>query len=1427
MSIARDASAGVAVWTFLAVATLAADIHVDAAADPAVADGSQAKPYASIATALGNRPAGAVVWVHAGIYRERLGPNGTEADPVVIRAWFDPAKGEAFRDEVILRPTKLVTGTWVSEGSGQWSVPLPAGAVSGSFSPGRLAVLRDDGFLQDARWPDSPKAFDNTRDHAAWSTAGSYDEAAKRITYTIPGLGAVAGTDGLVGARVRFAPGLMWSLSSASVSANSGTTLELSWSNPLPGDDPYLPREQDWLVLYHHRAFLNRSDEFYSDGTRLYVASGAKPTGEWEVGSGTVISLNDRAHVTLDGLVLEGGGIWSTATTRNITVRACTFRSISPGLGGGFGVTVTGANWLIEDCDFLRNHGNAVQLGALTNGLSDAVLRDLVFADNAGNLNSSLSASTPITRVAVTRVTSIGSGSHGVNFTSYDSDWSHLHAYGMGTLTSDLAGINAHNQPQRLLKTSVHHSWTHSPRTYHVPGGRWRGCAGIRTDSGGNRGVAGVDIHHNIVWSQGGQPFHDGISIFGLDGDQLGVGAAAIRVVNNTVLDSLAIVRQSAAPMTKDDAAGIEFVNNYARRYWGGTVDAPPSRIAGNWISDEQEGLPASMLSGNTVGADPQLGSAALSGAPIPQSGSPLLTGGASHALSGGDKTIGALHPSRPWIAGALVTARQVPHLSLTGRWTIDGQRQVVVGNLPVGRLLPLGSRLRLGSRVFASMTWSYDPEAHRGEAVFAVPADLVLGASVPAAIALGGSGASIDLTEAATGLDARVGTVVVDLAARTITVTGGGFSGAAERLRAVAVQGPVAGDLRDRAAFGMLQASPAWPGGDMVAWQGDRVVELDWELLGPGARRPLAAALPADHRFFGTAAMPQLYWRERAAGTRRGSAIADAWPSLGSSYVARRFVPESLGDAAEAATWTSVLGGSVSAVGGPIAIDATGLGGFPALRFTGAGWMSGAWNAPGPLAVYTVYRNVASPSETPAGGNWQNLVATGAPGDSDRLGLTVKHVDGKPTAQASPVMHGVRLDSLRMRTPLQFGNRDPAAAANPFFGWLGETILFEGVLPWELYHDVRTYLRVRYDIFPVGRLATGTGVIDPVTLQWNGSTLVAIGVTPDSAVFRLPDGSTPGVGDPVVVDFPGRPPLDGHVTTVTGGDRIRWTAHAQITAEGSTVTAYAVRSSASAAAASVNVVAVPGTATAADHGALSATILRWAPGESGTKAVTLTIAADGLNEGAESFSLVLSGAVGAALGSPASQTVTILDPGALAVIATPSSVDVPERGVATFTARLNAAPAGTVVVGISRVSGDADMRVLAGASLTFTAATWNVEQTVTLAADADADRVHGVAVFSATAPALATATLVTATEADDDAPPSSMAASQVVLSGPLPVPATGVAEVIVNDAPATLDRIAGTWTARLDLLPGANLVTVAFVAADGSRSTRTYTVQR
>ena len=103
-------------------------------------------------------------------------------------------------------------------------------------------------------------------------------------------------------------------------------------------------------------------------------------------------------------------------------------------------------------------------------------------------------------------------------------------------------------------------------------------------------------------------------------------------------------------------------------------------------------------------------------------------------------------------------------------------------------------------------------------------------------------------------------------------------------------------------------------------------------------------------------------------------------------------------------------------------------------------------------------------------------------------------------------------------------------------------------------------------------------------------------------------------------------------------------------------------------------------------------------------------------------------------------------------ILTSTNAVTVPEGYTVDFQVKLDSAPDNPTTVTVSRVSGDPDIRVQSGTLLVFSVSNWNIDQTVTLFAVADADRINGSAVIQCSSPEL-TSKEVTATEQDSTLP--------------------------------------------------------------------------
>ncbi len=146
------------------------------------------------------------------------------------------------------------------------------------------------------------------------------------------------------------------------------------------------------------------------------------------------------------------------------------------------------------------------------------------------------------------------------------------------------------------------------------------------------------------------------------------------------------------------------------------------------------------------------------------------------------------------------------------------------------------------------------------------------------------------------------------------------------------------------------------------------------------------------------------------------------------------------------------------------------------------------------------------------------------------------------------------------------------------------------------------------------------------------------------------------------------------------------------------------------------------------------------------------------------------------------------------------SPASVPEGGASVYTVVLGQAPTADVTVAIANRGGSGDDPNLSAspASLTFTTASWNTKQTVSISAAQDIDTADGSAVFTHTATSVDTnynlvARSLTATEDDDDT------AGVAVSSTAVKVPEGGTA----------------SYTLVLDTLPSHD-VTIAIAKTSG-----------
>lgn len=118
------------------------------------------------------------------------------------------------------------------------------------------------------------------------------------------------------------------------------------------------------------------------------------------------------------------------------------------------------------------------------------------------------------------------------------------------------------------------------------------------------------------------------------------------------------------------------------------------------------------------------------------------------------------------------------------------------------------------------------------------------------------------------------------------------------------------------------------------------------------------------------------------------------------------------------------------------------------------------------------------------------------------------------------------------------------------------------------------------------------------------------------------------------------------------------------------------------------------------------------------------------------------------------------------ALVVTPLHLRFAERGRAVAHVRLARAPTGTVTVSASRRTGDTDVSVEEGQSLTFTPANWDEPQAVVIAAAADTTGADDTATIGISSPGLATQSIAVSVRDEPQAVISSVASLNVTEGG-------------------------------------------------------------
>jgi hypothetical protein len=172
--------------------------------------------------------------------------------------------------------------------------------------------------------------------------------------------------------------------------------------------------------------------------------------------------------------------------------------------------------------------------------------------------------------------------------------------------------------------------------------------------------------------------------------------------------------------------------------------------------------------------------------------------------------------------------------------------------------------------------------------------------------------------------------------------------------------------------------------------------------------------------------------------------------------------------------------------------------------------------------------------------------------------------------------------------------------------------------------------------------------------------------------------------------------------------------------------------------------------------------------------------------------------------------TATEIDKDSLSFVTNTHQVSIAEGSTASFLVRLSAQPLANIGATVTILSGDSDIGIQSGPTLTFTPVNWSADQVVTLAAAEDPDAVNGEATIRISAPGLAPKD-ITAFEIDKDS------LNFITDTDEVPVPEEGTALLRVRlsaqpttDISAVVSRVGGD--SDIEIQSGSTLI---FSASD------------
>lgn len=524
-------------------------LYVDGVHGGAHGNGSYRHPYLTINQCATTAQPGTTCFIRGGFYREIVRPN----NGITIRPFG--------KEQVVLLAMNPVTRWKRSAGN----IYVARVLLNPGLSANQVFVGPGTTMLNEAQWPTPSQnpMFPNWATEQKGSTLNTIVDSALPHTDLTGAIAHVwAGTDpwqhlwGPVTSsshgRIRYLPNTY----TGSLPCNIRTH-PICQVGSMPGGFYYITGL---------RGLLKAPGEWWYDasGKLLYVwAPGGSNPNKLDVEAKQriwVIDISGRRGVTVAGLTIVGGGIFSDSDSVQNTIDGITALYVSQMIDPspypdtvylqGNGIVIDGTRNIIENSTIAYSATNGIYLLGYQNVVTNNLIHDVGWLGD-GNSSGVQPGNPNRGGHIISHNTIYNTGGKAVHlFPMPNIDVGYNNFFNSDLMLVDAGAIYAGGDPKSFSATGtrVHDNWLHTGPLGRLPPSNACSCgfAGMYID----QNVGGISVDHNIVWDS-----EPGINILGTEGD--------IHIDSNTVLGTAGpSIVLGCFPAANDGCSSSSATNN-------------------------------------------------------------------------------------------------------------------------------------------------------------------------------------------------------------------------------------------------------------------------------------------------------------------------------------------------------------------------------------------------------------------------------------------------------------------------------------------------------------------------------------------------------------------------------------------------------------------------------------------------------------------------------------------------------------------------------------------------------------------------------------------------------------------------------------------------------------------------------------------------